>query len=141
MLNQKQTEFYVRKLKSTKEILTKKGIIFTGNAENITNGSEAFKDFCMQVARVLTKGPTLGLVYAATVAYYAEKAEVPYTAYVGFCLPKDSPKYEEEKKAYENSKDSGAFVNHMYIQIGDCMYEYFNGSPDIEHIEVMAVNI
>lgn len=113
----------------------------TGLLEN----SEGFRRFCYSFAKTLMPGRVSCTTYAAVVAVIATKFGVDFKAYSGFCLPKNSPKYNEEKASFDKRvAESGdkhpVFATHVYLVINDKYYEYYNGdTSNIDHIDCVEI--
>lgn len=149
----KQIDYYKRKINEVKEKVNDKTLSITAKMLNFDlekledefkNNSVEFKKFAYSVAKSLSKGAVKSEVYCGVIIYFAEKYEMNYKLYAGFCLPEDHPKYKDEVKKVEDLKAEGkehpCVATHTYVEIDDKTYELFNNSfSGIGHIDVVEL--
>lgn len=107
------------------------------------NNTETFQKLATVLAKQVQKGTLMPYTYSAAVAVIAESLGVSYTLKSGFCIPKDSPKFDEEIRRFNEGKKSAehpSIATHFYVVANDKEYEYYSGRySDIEKIDVIDV--
>lgn len=147
---EKTVEHYKQKFENQKDLVNIDDVEDRANAFGIHNlkkellaNSIEFKDFALTLAKVMP-GQVSCVLYSIVISKLADKYNIPYKKYVGFCIPKNLANYEENINAYNKGKEKGeehpVFATHMYVVINDSFYEYYSGSFDnIEHIDVVEI--
>ena len=92
-----------------------------------------FHHQCITLAKTISTGRVFCTTYAGCVAAFAEYFGIPYEAYVGCCLPRDAKGYDKNKAAIEKG-NSPTIANHVYIKIGNNIYQLF--TDYISNIEI-----
>ena len=108
--------------------------------EFLANSIE-FKDFILTIAKT-SNNKVSAIAYTAAIVKLAEMYNLPCKKYVGFCMKKNSHKYEETVIDFNKRKSEGIehplFATHMYATVADTDYEYYDGDFDnIDHIDVI----
>lgn len=149
-----QIAHYRDKFHSVKENISIKAIEKSAKSNGISDeslksglleNSESFRKFCYSFAKTLMPGHVSCTTYAAVVAAIAEKEGVAYQVYSGFCLPKNNPKYAEEKANFDKRKEETGdehpiFATHLFLMINGQFYEYYNGdTSNIDHIDCVGI--
>ena len=149
----KQIDYYKRKIQEVKGKVSSKNLELIAKSigfdyENLENefkeNSIAFKKFAYSVTKTLSTDGIKSEIYSGVVIYFAEKFELDYKIYAGFCLPEDHPKYKDEVKKVEDLKDEGkeqpCVATHTNDEIKDKTYELFNNTfSGIGHIDVVEL--
>lgn len=143
---QKKFEDTVSKIsgRSIETIAKSCGMSMDALQSGLQTNSEEFRRFCYAYSSTLMPGRVSCCTYAAVVASVAKKLGVPYKAYAGFCLQKNSARYEKDLADWEAKKAQGEehpfFATHAYVEIDGVPYEYFNGdTTDISHLDVVQI--
>ena len=110
----------------------------------LETNNETFRRFCLNYASTLMPGRVSCTTYAAVVACVAKMLGVQYKVYAGFCLQKNSPRYQKDRGDWQAKRDTGEvhpfFANHVFTEISGVAYEYFNGDFDnIDHVDVVEI--
>lgn len=149
-LFEKQVKHYTDKYKETKKIFDGRDYDVYKKLSNITDvkasfekNDSDFEKFVLSYAKIMP-GKVSCTTYASAVARIADDIGVSYKIKAGFCVSKSFPKYETDKKAYEDRKKKGIehpmLATHVYLETSDGkIYEYFNGQHDIDHIDVVEI--
>ena len=105
--------------------------------------TENFRKFVYSYAKTLMPGHVSCTTYAAVVAVIAKQFGVEYKAMSGFCLQMSHPQYEAHKADFDVRKvndEHPALATHVYLVIGDVIYEYYNGdTSNIDHIDCVEI--
>jgi hypothetical protein len=143
------TKFYDTKSKLSKEVVLSKAKSMGLNESTLKAGlldnSNNFRVFAFKFAGSLMPGKVSCTTYAAVIAAIAETVNVPYTTKAGFCLQENSPQYEKNLSEYKAKKASSDdehpfFATHVYVEIMDKSYEYYNGdTAHIDHLDVVTI--
>lgn len=130
--------------KSIESIARSRGYSTDALKSGMMSNSEDFRKFCVSYAGTLMPGRVGGCAYAAVVASIAQSVGVPYKAYAGFCLSKNSPRYERDKEDWEKKKATGVehpfFATSVYVEVNGIEFEYWNGEMSgFEHLDMVQI--
>lgn len=111
----------------------------------LETNNETFRRFCLNYASTLMPGRVSCTTYAAVVACVAKMLGVECKVYTGFCLQKNSPRYQKDRGDWDAKHNAGEahpfFANHVFAVISGVPFEYFNGDFDgIDHVDVVEIN-
>lgn len=131
-------------VKSIETIAKSRGYSMEALKRGLESNSEEFRMFCVNYASTLIPGRVGGCTYAAVVASIAQKVGLPYKAYAGFCLQKNSPRYARDKAEWEAKKASGAehpfFATSVYVEVNGIEYECWNNeTTGFEHLDMVQI--
>lgn len=129
---------------SIESIARSYGVAMDSLKSGLETNSQDFRKFCYAYASTLMPGRVSCCTYAAVVACIAQRFGVPYKVYAGFCLQKNSARYEKDKSDWEAKRASGQehpfFATHVYTEVNGQSYEYYNGDfTDIDHLDVVEI--
>ena len=149
----KQMDYYKRHVEDVKKKMGTKDVVMLAKSINFDldtleeafkSNTNEFKKFGYVLAKSIVSGAVSSDIYAGVVAFYAEKYNLDYKVYTGFCMPNDHPKHDDAVRDFDNKKESGAehpmLPNHVFIEIDDKFYELFeNEFSNIDHIDFVEI--
>lgn len=132
-------------IKSIEDFARSSGVSDDALRKGFESNSKEFRTFVYSFAKTLMPGRVSCTTYAAVVALIASKFNVDFKAMAGFCLQKNAPNYAKDLADFNQAKQISGdehplFATHVYLQVGDTTYEYYNGdTSNIDHIDCVDI--
>lgn len=132
-------------IKSVDDFARSSGVSEDSLRKGFESNSKEFRTFVYSFAKTLMPGRVSCTTYAAVVAVIAIKFGAEYKAMSGFCLQKNTPNYAKDLADFMQARQTTGdehplFATHVYIQVGDTTYEYYNGdTSNIDHIDCVEI--
>lgn len=108
-----------------------------------SKNSDLVAKLAMNIAKGIDRGPVQHTTYTGVVCALAECAELPYSVFGGFGLPKTVSGYEKAKAEYESSGAvHAALPTHTYVSVLGVDYEIYTGfdiDTKVDHFEYVEL--